>query len=92
MGCNLLLVLLATVSYHKSTQCKDLLRRHMKPTASNLSHRDFSQLIRAFDLGKTLEAAYGAGAMTADYRRAPKASGWTAQQLLALSAAKSFYN
>lgn len=64
----------------------------MKTTASNLSRRDFSQLIRAFDLGKTLEATYGAGAMTADYRRAPKTSIWTTQQLLAFSAAKSFYN
>ena len=64
----------------------------MKPTATNLSHRDFSQLIRAFDLGKTLEAAYGAGVMTANYRRAPKATSWTTQQRLALSAAKSLYN
>lgn len=64
----------------------------MKSTASNLSHRDFSQLVRAFNLGKTLEGTYGAGVMTADYRRAPKETGWTTQQLLALSAAKSFYN
>ena len=64
----------------------------MKPFASNLSRRDFSQLIRAFDLAKTLEGTYGAGIMTSDYRRVPKETGWTTQQLLTLSSAKSFYN
>lgn len=64
----------------------------MKLSAANLSVRDFFQLVRAFNLGKTLEATYGAGAMTADYRRAPKPAGWTLQQLLTLSTAKSFYN
>ncbi|MEL6159543.1 MAG: hypothetical protein AAFQ40_04680 [Cyanobacteria bacterium J06623_5] len=61
----------------------------MKPTASNLSHSEFIKCLYAFELGKILEATYGAGAMTADYRRAPRKAGWTTQQLLALSAAKS---
>ena len=64
----------------------------MKPFASNLSRRDFSQLVRAFELGKALEGLFGAGVMTSDYRRAPKETGWTTQQLLTLSSAKSFYN
>ena len=64
----------------------------MKPTAANLSRSDFSQLVRAFDLGKTLEATFGIGAMTESYYSAPQAPGWTTQQLLTLSNAKSFYN
>lgn len=43
-------------------------------------------------LGRALENAYGGGIMTADPNREAHGNGWTAQQLLAMSAAKSLYN
>ena len=43
-------------------------------------------------LSRALENAYGGGVMTADPKREANRSGWTTQQLLAMSAAKSFYN
>lgn len=43
-------------------------------------------------LGRALENAYGGGIMTADQNRETHGNGWTTQQLLAMSAAKSLYN
>ncbi len=64
----------------------------MKPTASKTSRRALTQLANRLFLGRTFEDSYGAGIMTADYTRAAHTPGWTARQLLSLSAAKSFYN
>ncbi|MGB3769398.1 MAG: hypothetical protein WA947_22800 [Phormidesmis sp.] len=64
----------------------------MKATASSTSNRLMTQLAQRLNLGRILEGTYGTGVMTAGYRReAPKTS-WTTEQLLAMSAAKSFYN
>lgn len=64
----------------------------MKNTASNTSRHAFNRLSYLVTLGKTLEGAYGAGVMTADYKREAPKAGWTAQQLMAMSVAKSLYN
>ncbi len=64
----------------------------MKNTASNTSRHAFTQIAQRLSLGKVLESAYGVGAMSADNKRAAHKAGWTTQQLLAMSAAKSFYN
>ncbi|NEQ43754.1 MAG: hypothetical protein F6K00_09430 [Leptolyngbya sp. SIOISBB] len=63
-----------------------------KPQASYTSRRDLTEISRNLHLGRVLEEAYGAGAMTAAHQRAPKRSGWTLEQLLQMSAGKSMYN
>jgi len=64
----------------------------MEFTASNISRQTLTQLAHRLSLGKVLEGAYGAGVMTAHYKRAARKTEWTTEQLLAMSAAKSFYN
>lgn len=64
----------------------------MKNTAGNTSRRTFTQIAQRLSIGKALEGAYGAGVMSADDKRAAHKAGWTTQQLLAMSLAKSFYN
>ncbi|NJM97179.1 MAG: hypothetical protein HC800_08350 [Phormidesmis sp. RL_2_1] len=64
----------------------------MKPTASNTSRQTLSQLAQRLNLGITLEETYGSGVLRADYKRAARSAGWSAPQLLAMSAAKSLYN
>lgn len=64
----------------------------MKTTAVNNSAYTITQLAQRLNLGRVLEGAYGAGVMTAGYKRAAKKDSWSTNQLLAMSAAKSFYN
>ncbi len=64
----------------------------MKATTCNASAYTIAQLAQRLNLGKILEGTYGAGVMTANYQRASKKAGWTTEQLLTMSAAKSFYN
>lgn len=64
----------------------------MESTASNTSHRLMKQLAQRLNLSRVLEGTYGIGVMTADYKRAAYKTGWTTEQLLSMSAAKSFYN
>lgn len=64
----------------------------MKTTTTTHSAYTIAQLAQRLNLGRVLEGAYGAGAMTADYKREVKKAGWTTDQLLTMSAAKSFYN
>mgnify|MGYP001038399534 CR=1 FL=1 len=64
----------------------------MKATASNTSNRLMTQLAQRLNLGRILEGTYGTGAMTAGYQREARKASWTTEQLLAMSAAKSFYN
>ena len=59
----------------------------MKPTASNTSRQMLTQLAQRLSLAKTLESAFGAGIMTADYKRSARQSGWTTEQLIAMSEA-----
>jgi len=63
----------------------------MKNTATHSAYT-ITQLAQRLNLGKVLEGTYGAGAMTEGYKRAAKKASWTTDQLLTLSAAKSFYN
>ncbi len=64
----------------------------MKPTASNASRQTLIQLAHRLYLGRTFEGIYGAGIMSTGYKRAAHKAGWSTRQLLAMSAAKSFYN
>ncbi len=64
----------------------------MKATPSIQSAYTLTQLAHRLNLGKVLEGSYGAGTMTASYKREAKKAGWTTDQLLTMSAAKSFYN
>ena len=63
----------------------------MKIAASNTTYSVISQLAQRLNLGRILEGTYGAGVMGNDSQKTQKA-GWTTEQLLAMSAAKSFYN
>ncbi|MGC1308716.1 MAG: hypothetical protein WA885_15935 [Phormidesmis sp.] len=56
------------------------------------SRRSSAQRAHLLHLGRLLEGAYGAGVMSTDQKREAKRTGWTTQQLLNMSAAKSFYN
>lgn len=67
-------------------------RSFMKAIASNTSRYTFTQLCQRLSLGRILGDAYGTGAMTADYKRKAVTPGWTTEQLLALSKAKSLYH
>ncbi|MEM6839080.1 MAG: hypothetical protein AAF609_19795 [Cyanobacteria bacterium P01_C01_bin.120] len=64
----------------------------MKPTGNKPSPRQLTDISRRLHLGRVFEEAYGAGVMTADYKRAPSRAGWTLEQLIAMSEAKSLYN
>lgn len=64
----------------------------MKPNASHTSRRDLTELSRRLHMGRVMEGAHGAGAMTADHQKAHARSGWTLEQLLQMSEAKSMYN
>ena len=64
----------------------------MKATASNTSRYTFTQLCQRLSLGRILGDTFGNGAMTGDYKQKATKPGWTAEQLVALSEAKSFYN
>lgn len=64
----------------------------MKPTGNNPSRRQLTEISRRLHLGRVFEEAYGAGVMTDDYKRAPSRAGWTTEQLIAMSEAKSLYN
>lgn len=64
----------------------------MKPQPSNTSARDLTELSRRLHLGRTLESAYGAGVMTPNHSQNPARTGWTLEQLLQMSEAKSMYN
>lgn len=64
----------------------------MKPQPSYTSQRDLTDLSQRLHLGRTLESAYGAGTMSPDHKRANSRSGWTLEQLLQMSEAKSMYN
>jgi len=64
----------------------------MKTTTANNSAYTVSQLAQRLNLGRVFEGTYGAGTMTEGYKRAEKKASWTANQLLTMSAAKSFYN
>ncbi|MEL6491186.1 MAG: hypothetical protein AAFV85_12860 [Cyanobacteria bacterium J06634_6] len=64
----------------------------MKTTTVNQSTSVVVRLAQRLNLGRVLEGAYGAGIMTEGYKRAASKAGWSTKQLLAMSAAKSFYN
>ena len=64
----------------------------MKAITATQSAYTIAQLAQRLNLGRVLEGAYGAGVMTEGYKREAKKAGWTTSQLLAMSAAKSFYN
>lgn len=64
----------------------------MKTTTATNSAYTIAQLAQRLNLGRVLEGAYGAGTMTAGYKREAKKAVWTTDQLLTMSAAKSFYN
>ena len=64
----------------------------MKATASIQSAYTITRLAHRLNLGRVLEGTYGVGAMTAGYKREAKKAGWTTDQLLTMSAGKSFYN
>jgi len=64
----------------------------MKATTANNSAYTITQLAQRLNLGRVFEGTYGAGTMTEGYKREAKKAGWTADQLLTMSAAKSFYN
>lgn len=64
----------------------------MKATTAHPSAYTIAQISQRLSLGRILEGTYGVGAMTEGYKREAKKAGWTTEQLLAMSAAKSFYN
>ncbi|MGD1896224.1 MAG: hypothetical protein ACFB16_04635 [Phormidesmis sp.] len=64
----------------------------MKSTTIKTSRRMLTQLQQRLQLAKTLEGTYGADVTSAHYQEADCRAGWSTQQLLALSAAKSLYN
>jgi len=64
----------------------------MKPTRNHTSHQRLTDVARRLHLGRVLEAAHGAGIMTAEYQQAPTRAGWTVTQLLEMSEGKSLYN
>ena len=64
----------------------------MKSTASNISERRMTQLAQRLSLGRIMEGSFGSGEMTASYRHNRRKAGWTAEQLITMSTAKSFYN
>ncbi|MEL6555044.1 MAG: hypothetical protein AAFQ63_16495 [Cyanobacteria bacterium J06621_11] len=64
----------------------------MKTTTANNSAYTIAQLAQRLNLGRVFEGTYGAGAMTEGYKREAKKADWTTNQLLTMSAAKSFYN
>ncbi|MGB3574334.1 MAG: hypothetical protein WBA01_20040 [Phormidesmis sp.] len=64
----------------------------MKSTTTQNSCHILTQLANRLFLGRTFEGSYGAGIMTAGYKRATGKTGWSTRQLLAMSDAKSFYN
>lgn len=64
----------------------------MKATVSNTHNSLITQLAQRLNLARILEGTYGTGAMTAGYKRETPKTSWTTEQLLAMSAAKSFYN
>ncbi len=64
----------------------------MKATTTTQSAHTITQLAQRLNLGRVLEECYGAGVMTEGYKRAAKNPGWTTNQLLTMSTAKSFYN
>ncbi len=62
----------------------------MKNTANQTSrHSDRWTSAKFARLGQSLEAAYGAGAMS-DQERSANGLGWTREQLLKMSAARAF--
>jgi len=64
----------------------------MKPRPSYTSRQDLAEIARRLHLGRTMENAHGAGAMSPDAHRDHARSGWTVEQLLQMSAAKAMYN
>lgn len=64
----------------------------MKATTANNSAYTITQLAQRLSLGRVLEGTYGAGAMTAGDKRQAKKAGWTTEQLVKMSEAKSLYN
>lgn len=64
----------------------------MKATTANQSTYTVTQLAARLNLSSVLEGAYGLGTMTAGRKQSAKKAGWTQEQLIAMSAAKSFYN
>lgn len=64
----------------------------MENTASNTSRAKFTQLCQHLHLGRTLEGAYGLGVTSPQTAKKIRKAAWTAEQLLAMSEAKSFYN
>ena len=61
----------------------------MKATASNTSRQMLTQLAQRLSLAKTFESTFGAGIMTAGYKRQTHLAGWTTDQLIAMSKANS---
>lgn len=64
----------------------------MKAITHTQSAYTLTQLAHRLHLSRVLEGSYGAGIMTAGYKRAAKKAGWTTEQLSKMSAAKSFYS
>ena len=64
----------------------------MKANTANNSAYTITQLAHRLSMGRAFEGTYGAGVMTENYKRATKKAGWSTNQLLTMSAAKSFYN
>ncbi len=63
----------------------------MKNTANQTSrHADRWTSAKFARLGQSLEAAYGAGAMSENQERSANGLGWTREQLLKMSAARAF--
>ena len=64
----------------------------MKTSTANNFTRTITELAQRLSLGRIMEGAYGAGAMTEGYKREANKAGWSTEQLLTMSTAKSFYN
>ncbi|MEL7227103.1 MAG: hypothetical protein AAF810_23875 [Cyanobacteria bacterium P01_D01_bin.36] len=63
----------------------------MKTTA-NTANNIIAQLAQRLNIARVFEGTYGAGAMTADYKRSGQKASWTSEQLVKMSEAKSSYN
>ena len=64
----------------------------MKLTVSNSSRQATTDLSHLLRLATVLESAYGAGVIKKSHKQDMSEAGWTTQQLLSMSSAKSFYN
>ena len=64
----------------------------MKLTTDNDSDQTDAKLSYLLRLATVLESAYGAGVIAQSPKQDTAEAGWTAEQFLSMSSAKSFYN